>query len=460
MWADVTIVSLFAGAGGEVLGSHRAGLEHVECVEFNAAAAKCLELATGGGLFARPHPAWGAATPGIVYPGDIRDWTPKGAHVWWGSPPCQAFSSAGKRLGSGDPRNGWPWLFEAHDRAEVRPTWLVAENVPGMLSHRGSGCDDTCPGCYLEVIRDQFRRRFAVLTEFVIDAADFGVPQNRKRVILIGGPVAVEPPTPTHGGEGQPPHVSMGEALGLDMDERAIGGGHNPSKAGDVRRYNDLTDRPSTTVAAVQVGNAGPFVERARNSALPQSQRTADPSEPAPTITGPSPTGGRRSMHVEFGGTRGSVGHHEGPARTVTAARMGTDEMAVEERPPWWHRASPPEGPSRAVGTRGNASVLLRPSPTVSATEVKGSTMYDRADGHTRPDWASCALDEGTGRRRLTVQECAILQDFPPDWPFQGSQEDQYRQVGNAVPPTMARVVLEQVIAANSTRALKPPREP
>jgi len=60
------------------------------------------------------------------------------------------------------------------------------------------------------------------------------------------------------------------------------------------------------------------------------------------------------------------------------------------------------------------------------------------------------AIFLATGRRRLTVQECAALQDFPPDHPWQGNQEQRYRQVGNAVPPTLARVVAEAVLVAAS----------
>ncbi len=65
-------------------------------------------------------------------------------------------------------------------------------------------------------------------------------------------------------------------------------------------------------------------------------------------------------------------------------------------------------------------------------------------------DRASDALWLSTGRRRLTVEECAKLQDFPQGHPWQGTKTEKYRQVGNAVPPMLARVLARAVLKSDT----------
>lgn len=200
-----------AGAGGASLGLIRAGFRLVGAVEWDEHAAAAHKV----------------ALPGCpITCGDVRDYTPPPADLWWWSPPCQAWSTAGNRLGAEDPRNGWPWVWEAYDRtpAAHRPASLIAENVPGMLQHRGTGCDATCPGCYVEgVVLPELRSRFASVEMRELMASDYGTPQHRRRVFIACGPEPFRWPVPTHGdptagilmGAGRLPWVSSGEALGL-----------------------------------------------------------------------------------------------------------------------------------------------------------------------------------------------------------------------------------------------------
>ena len=96
-----------------------------------------------------------------------------------GGPPCQAYSNVGrsrKNMG-GDPRNT---LYKLYFRAleRYRPQMFVFENVPGLLT--------AANGMYLEAIKDGFRGLGYDLRLKILNAADYGVPQNRRRVIIIG----------------------------------------------------------------------------------------------------------------------------------------------------------------------------------------------------------------------------------------------------------------------------------
>jgi len=92
-----------------------------------------------------------------------------------------------------------------------------------------------------------------------------------------------------------------------------------------------------------------------------------------------------------------------------------------------------------------------RPAVAVAATEFKG-TNYRATGGPQSPMRASDSLYIATGRRRLTVDECRILLGFPEGYPFQGTSEARYRQIGNAVAPVVAMVLGEGV--KNSARIL------
>ena len=209
-----TALELFAGAGGAALGLKRAGWEHLACIDRMPAAVETLRAA---GL---------PALEADVYDVDWSPWTDE-VDLLWASPPCQPGSQAGKRRGADDRRDGWPATFAAIDA--VGPTWVLAENVLGWTRHRRGcarrGSGRACVGCYWSNrILPQLRDRFEFVGTWRLDAADYGTPQRRRRVILWAGPLPLSkaPPRPTHATPddedamilGRRPWVTMQDAIG------------------------------------------------------------------------------------------------------------------------------------------------------------------------------------------------------------------------------------------------------
>jgi DNA (cytosine-5)-methyltransferase 1 len=406
-------LTLFAGAGGADVGLADAGFEHVRCIEYDAHAHATL---------------CAAGFPGVL--GDVRDPTLYAdlgrIDLMWASPPCQDWSSAGKREGASGERNGWPWTWDAVDllrRQGNGPTWLVCENVTGMLTHNGAACGsgccadpERCPATYWhEVVMREARERFAWADYRVLDAADFGTPQFRKRVFLVAGPRPIRWPEPTHGeptaqrsmfGPALKPWVTVREALNLDgLIEREP----KPSpKAGNV---------PSSTAEpAGCCGTMGMAFIRTE-----QTGATATPDTmPAPTV----PTGGTQYLHSRDPGVR--IGYRRGRADGAAMEEHSLDEPACAIRGADGGSTQP------FVITRAASEPerLDRPSPAVCCNEVKGSGEGGNPQKLQR---ASDALFLGTGRRRLTVEECAALFSMPPDYPWQGTMTSKYRQIGNMV---------------------------
>jgi len=217
----ILTLSLFSGAGGLDIGFHKAGYEIVAAVEIEKAYAETLELNTGSGeLFG----------PGLkVHCEDIRTFDPSpyasiGIECVIGGPPCQTFSAAGRRsggvLGLDDERGQ---LFKAYIRIlkAIEPKVFVFENVYGLPGANGGGP-------WREIVKG-FADAGYDLTAEVLDAADYGVPQHRERLFMVG---ARNPgfvfPLPTHGPDapGRRPLVTAKRALkGLGDPKEAPGNG-------------------------------------------------------------------------------------------------------------------------------------------------------------------------------------------------------------------------------------------
>jgi DNA (cytosine-5)-methyltransferase 1 len=197
----LTIIDLFAGVGGLTYGFyHSDRYKIVAANEILPSMAKAYSI---------NHPDV------RVYCDDIKNITYSiikkdlgldgGVDIIVAGPPCQAYSTVGKRL-LDDPRGK---LFQEYYRLleEVRPKFFVFENVKGLLSMQ--------KGELLKTVISLFESLGYKVKYEVLNAADYGAPQVRERVIITGSLLGNEfkYPVSTHGA-GKKPYITLGEAIG------------------------------------------------------------------------------------------------------------------------------------------------------------------------------------------------------------------------------------------------------
>ncbi|MBW0151998.1 MAG: DNA cytosine methyltransferase, partial [Phenylobacterium sp.] len=158
----LTALDLFCGAGGLSVGLHAAGFETVGAVEIGADAA-----ATYRAAFPRTE-LLQADVAGV----DFGRW--RGVDLLAGGPPCQPFSTGGLRRGRDDARDFLPEFVRAVLQAQ--PRVFLMENVPGLAAF----------GEYLHDTMLPLMGTYRISGPHIVNAADYGVPQSRRRMIIIG----------------------------------------------------------------------------------------------------------------------------------------------------------------------------------------------------------------------------------------------------------------------------------
>lgn len=179
--SQLTVASFFTGAMGLDIGLERAGLTVTSACENDPHARATIT----------------SARPNLPLHSDIRTADPNdytGTDVVVGGPPCQAFSTIGKRDGLEDARGSLLVTYLELATA-IRPRFIVLENVPGMLSIRTRQNQ-----LLIDEIADHLTEAGYCSRWWLLNAADFGAPQLRRRVIIIAhrnGPIAEFVPTHT-----------------------------------------------------------------------------------------------------------------------------------------------------------------------------------------------------------------------------------------------------------------------
>jgi DNA (cytosine-5)-methyltransferase 1 len=210
------IIDLFAGVGGISTGFIKAGFEVVSANEYKS------EIAN---TYIKNHPGTKMVVDDItkVKSNDLLNGETD-IDVIVGGPPCQGFSMAGRRIRDegaflNDPRNE---LFKEFIRVvkDIKPKVFVMENVAAILNIHGGAVKD-------EIIK-KFKEIGYETKVHVLLAAEYGVPQLRKRAVFIGNRIGIDPekffPLKTHGPDTKTPYITVEETI-FDLPKISAGSG-------------------------------------------------------------------------------------------------------------------------------------------------------------------------------------------------------------------------------------------
>lgn len=353
-------ISIFTGAMGLDLGIEKAGFDINVFVELNKKACETIKLN-------RPetpllnNDICKTSAEEILNAANLKK---EEVDLIFGGPPCQSFSTAGKRQAFNDVR-GNALLHFIRIIEEIKPKYFIFENVRGLLSsalkhrplnERGEGfpplTDEEKPGSILRFILQKLESIGYEVDHKLLSSADYGVPQKRERVFFIGSRdgYKILLPKATHslnGENGLKPSLTfrsvMEELKGIEHDHIS----YNEEKL----KYMKL------------VPKGGGYWKH-----LPEKLQ-------------------EKAMGGAYNSTGGRVGFYR---------RINID----------------------------------KPAPTLLTSPNQKSTNI----GHPYED------------RPLSIQEYKKVQQFPDNWKFAGSIMDIYRQIGNAVPVGLGKVVGKAVM--------------
>lgn len=346
---NIVALSFFSGAMGLDIGMRNGGIYATLACEFNKYCRMTIDQ----------------NEPGMALIGDINKYEPeeilklagipegRKVDVIFGGPPCQAFSTAGARRALNDER-GNVFLRYIDVVEKIRPTYVVIENVRGLLSapYPYEDVADPVKGGALCVILDRLKAAGYTVSFELYNAANFGAPQIRERVVMIGklGSEKVPYLAPSH-------------------DENGRFGLKKWRTLAEV--VNDIEDK--------------------------------------------------EHHYVEF------------PEKRLKFYRM------LKQGQYW--KDLPTEAQIEAMGSKlklGGGKTgfyrrldFNRPSPTLV----------------TDPTMPATDLCHPTENRPLSVEEYARIQEFPDNWKICGPINEQYKQIGNAVPIKLGEAIARTIIA-------------
>ncbi len=389
-------VELFTGAGGLAMGISQAGFNHDALIEWNKDA--CDTIRENRQRGSAEVMSWPDVMQMDVRAFDLSQ-IPAGLELLAGGPPCQPFSLGGRHLGYNDKRDMFPEAVRCV--RQLKPKAFMFENVKGLLRESFAQyfeyiylqltypCvirkkDELWVDHLARLERHHIKGENDELTYQVVfrllNAADYGVPQKRERVIIVGFRRDLEKewsfPLPTH----------SHEALLFDQ-----------WVTGDYWERHRVSKRARPAMPVRLQGR----IDRLKDGALPFAV--------APWLT-----------------VRDAITDLPDPQ---------SDKLA-----------------GNFLNHRYVAGARIYPGHTGSPLDEPAKTL--KAGDHGVPGGENMLAYASDGVRYFTVREAARLQTFPDDYLFHGSWTEAMRQLGNAVPVKLGKVIAESIKQQLASRKL------
>ena len=368
------IIDLFAGCGGLSLGFEMAGFNIPLAIEIDEWASE---------TYKKNHPDTFVMTEDITQVTDLDSLlTDKSVHVDGiiGGPPCQGFSLSGNR-DKNDPRNSLFMEFVRFVR-HFMPDFFVMENVPGLLSMKTKKGE-----MVRDVILSEFKESGYNVDYHTVNAAEFGVPQSRVRIVFIGVRNDLEynkgriTPEGFLFGDDQ---ITIDQAI-MDLPQIESGQGCD---------FVEYDREPETDYERwAREGSDGVY----NHIAMRHTQRLIE-----------------RFSHIGYGQSVADVAKEHQQRQRGDAGKISGKVYSQNNMRPY------PD----------------KPSPTVAAS-FQSNFVHPHHN------------------RNFTAREGARLQSFPDRYIFYGKRTtmsweknvSQYQQIGNAVPPLLAKGIAQTIIS-------------
>ncbi|MBL7083871.1 MAG: DNA cytosine methyltransferase [Candidatus Aminicenantes bacterium] len=329
-------------------------------------------------------------------------------HVLLGGPPCQPYSHVGRArdpFGMENDERHFLYRHYLEIIGCIQPDIFVYENVPGLFTAKARGeeifirmLDDFSSLNPPYEITPPLEQIYEDPCSYILNSADFHIPQRRKRLILIGYKRSLERKNPRI------------KEIFTRLQKQALKNG----KEGHLTINDAISDLPSLKPGEGSDGWFGHY-NNSTNLKHYQMKMRGD----CPGILNHR---ARTHMKSDLERYRFFIDHHRNGNRVATLNDLRQersdlipnhkhlDKFIDRFRVQWWSR----------------------PSSTITAHICKDGHYY------IHPDINQC--------RSFTVREAARCQSFPDNFKFEGPRTEQFKQVGNAVPPLLAKVIAVYIL--------------